>query len=178
MTIRGAAILLVLLGVAAPSFSHDGAWAVVAQTSGTYRVEGGFEVEASSAAVWAVLTDYDRIDEFVSSLRESRVVERGLGEVLVDQEALAGFLVFGREVRVRLRVKELPRERIVFEDTLRRDFAAYAGSWRIAQEGEKVRVDYELAVRPAFRVPGFLTRRALQRTTRELLDDVRREIQD
>src|SRR5688500_14248021 len=119
MTRKGTAVLLLLLGTAVPSFS--GTWAEVTRTSGDYRVEGGFEVEASSAAAWAVLTDYDRIDEFVSSLRESRLVERSSGAAVVDQEALAGFLVFGREVRVRLRVEERAGEHILFEDTLRRD---------------------------------------------------------
>src|SRR5262249_40922386 len=57
------------------------------------EVEGRFEVKASPALAWSVLTNYDSIESFVSSMRESRVTKRGDGYVLVEQVAV-GHLLF------------------------------------------------------------------------------------
>lgn len=144
---------------------------------GAYQVEGSFSVAASSEAAWSVLTDYDRIAGFVSGLRASRVLEREQDHVLVEQEASARFLLFSRRVRVLLKVREQPMRRIAFEDIEGRDFAVYAGSWEILEEGEgRLKVVYRLKAKRLFAAPDFIARGAFKASAAELLDEVRREI--
>ena len=53
--------------------------------SAAYELAGSFAVDASTEAVWAVLTDYQDIPSFVSSMRSSRVLERRPdGSLLVE----------------------------------------------------------------------------------------------
>jgi ribosome-associated toxin RatA of RatAB toxin-antitoxin module len=141
------------------------------------QIEGRCRILASSREAWSVLTDYDGIDRFVSSMRESRIAERRDGEILVDQEAVGGMLFFRRRIHVRLRVHEEPPGRIRFEDVLRRDFTSYQGEWRVEERGDGVEITYRVSARPAFSIPDFLARGAFRRTVRELLSEVRVEME-
>ncbi len=142
----------------------------------TYVVRGAFDVAASTAAAWAVLTDYDRLPSFVPDLKASRVRERTANGVLLEQEATGRFFVFRRDIRVLLRCRETPGERLEFEDTLGADFELYRGSWTLRPEAGGVAVRYELRAKPKGRAPGVVARRALHRGARELLEQVRLEI--
>src|SRR4051794_31311082 len=81
---------------------------------GMYRLEGHFAVRSSRSDVWGVLTDYNHIDHFVSSLRRSEVKEAVPGRVLLEQVALGRVLIFSRHIRVLLEVNEEPFSRIRF----------------------------------------------------------------
>lgn len=143
---------------------------------GGWSVEGSFFVECSSALVWDVLTDYERIPDFVRSLKTSRLQGRMNGHFLLEQEARAGFFFFRRAVRVLLKVHERPMEKIQFEDLSLKDFTAYHGSWTLREEHGGTVVDYSLQAHPAFNAPAFAEKRALRKTTRALLESVRDEM--
>jgi carbon monoxide dehydrogenase subunit G len=140
------------------------------------EVEGRHLVSASRAAAWQVLTDYDAIARFVSSMQESRVTERTEDEVLVEQVALGRLMFFKRRMRVTLSVHEEPPGRIRFEDVRRTDFTTYRGEWRIEERGEGIEIVYRVNARPAFAVPATIARGMLQRSVRELLSQVADEI--
>ncbi len=55
---------------------------------GTYRLEGHMKVPGPPYDVWKVLTDYEHISKFVSSLRKSTVKESTTDRLLLEQEAL------------------------------------------------------------------------------------------
>lgn len=143
---------------------------------GSYRVEGRFTVEAPPALVWEVLTDYEGIEAFVSSMRRSRVRERKDGRVLLEQEAAAQVLFFSRTMRVLLDVVERPEEEILFKDLSGEDFEFYRGAWRIepAEGGTEVR--YELRAKRRFRAPEFLAKGVARKTSGTLLEEVLLEI--
>lgn len=143
---------------------------------GAYEIEGSFSVPVPSTGAWAVLSDYDRVAGFVSSMRRSRVLEREPDHLLVEQEASARFLLFSRGVRVLLKVRERAPERIAFEDVDGRDFAFYAGSWEVSPEGTGSRVVYRLKAKRRFAAPDFVARGAFKRGAEALLDEVRREM--
>ena len=52
--------------------------------------------------VWRVLTDYEHISKFVSSLRKSTVKESTTDRLLLEQEALGKEFVFSKRIRVLL----------------------------------------------------------------------------
>ena len=141
------------------------------------EVEGRCSLFASRDQAWAVLTDYDGIDRFVSSMRDSRVTARQDHEVFVDQVAVGGLLCFSHTLHVRLRVHEQPPGSIRFEDVSQRDFVSYRGEWRVEDHGDRVEITYRVAARPMFSVPDFLARGAFKHTVRELLTEVKVEIE-
>ena len=108
----------------------------VTHTAEGFEVEGQCTADASGAEAWDVLTDYNGIDRFVSSMRESRVSGHIDHDVLVEQVAVGRLFLFSRRLHTVLRVHEEPVKEIRFEDVLGRDFARYRGDWRIERPAE------------------------------------------
>ncbi len=147
------------------------------ERAGVYQLDGIFSVQASSALVWGVLTDYEGIGRFVDSIKESRVLKRERGGVIIEQVGRAGFLIFSKEVKLVLAVDEQPDSEIDFRE-LQGPFERYVGSWRIRAGGGGCLVCYRLDAQPAASlVPGFVARRVMRKTVGRLLEEVRREIE-
>ncbi|HVA66726.1 MAG TPA: SRPBCC family protein [Elusimicrobiota bacterium] len=157
-------------------FSEDVSLTVEQTGPKSCRVEGVFTVDASSAAVWSVLTDYSRMPGFVSGMKQSRVVERAGDTLTLEQIAIGKFLFFSRHVRVLLKVKEHPDGEITFEDVSHKDFTSYRGSWRIQGEPPAVLVVYSLESTRKFGVPNFIARGIFRKNAEHLLVDLRNEI--
>lgn len=143
---------------------------------GVYELEGRFAAPIPRPGAWAVLADYDRIDEFVPSVTMSRVLRRGEREAMVEQVIAGSILFFSRKVGLTLVIHEEAGRKISFRDVRARDFWFYGGEWLLEDSGPGTAVVYRLRARPKFRLPEFLCRRALRRGARDLLRDVRAEI--
>lgn len=141
-----------------------------------YLLTGEFTVEASPQIVWSALTDYDRMADFVSSIRSSRRTSGEDGRLRVDQvmSGRAGFL--RKRVHIVLDVAETAPETILFTDVLKKSFRHYAGSWRIVPGAERTTVLYRLEATPAFFSPDFLAVNGFRRNVEELLAELRSEI--
>ena len=156
----------------------SGVSASVVSGAGGLEVDGHFRVHASPAVAWSVLTNYDSIQNFVSSVRESRITERGDGYVLVEQVAVGRLLFFTRRLRTVLKVREEPPGLIHFEDVLHKDFEHYRGEWRIEERDSATVVTYHVEARPLASMPEFVARGMFQRTVRQLLTELEKEIAD
>jgi hypothetical protein len=143
---------------------------------GLYQIEGSFRVQAPKGVVWRVLTDYDRLGEFVSSIRRSTVTARHTDHLILEQEGTGRVLLVTKSIHVRLVVREQVEAVIAFKDILGISFHDYAGTWRMSEADGLVTVSYALRARPAFRAPGFLARKTMRESVRDLLDEVRLEI--
>jgi carbon monoxide dehydrogenase subunit G len=155
-----------------------GVSATVSSGAGGIEVEGHFRVHAAPAVAWSVLTNYDSIQNFVSSVQESRITERGDGYVLVEQVAVGKLLFFTRRLRTVLKVQEEPPGLIRFEDVLHKDFEHYRGEWRIEERDSATVVTYHVEARPLASMPEFVARGMFQRTVRQLLTELEKEIAD
>lgn len=144
---------------------------------GIYVVEGGFTVDVPRPVVWGVLTDYEGIHDFVSSIRRSVVTERHPDHLLLLQEGVGRMFIFSKSIHVVLEVREDPERAIAFRDVCGRSFESYAGEWRIEDGDHGLRVSYTLRAKPAFRQPGFVTRKSMRENVRRLLEEVRLEIE-
>jgi len=174
---RGACILALSCGAASWAMADAVEVRLTEQPHKEYTVEGVFLVKASSAAVWGALTDYDHIDRFVPSMRQSRVVEtRPDGSLIVEQEAVGSILFFSKAVHVRLEVRRDDQEELRFQDLVRKDFRRNAGSWRVRSLGAGSEVTYRLVAVPGFAAPSVMLRRGFKRGAKDLLDQVRVEI--
>ena len=143
---------------------------------GRYEIEGRFTVDAATATAWGVITDYDGIDRFVSSMQSSRVLRREPGRTVIEQIGRGHFLFFHKTVELTLDVKEEPG-RVEFQKDYGPDFNAYSGSWEIHPFEGGCSVVYRLDAEPAASLgPRFAAKRALKQTAEDLLKQVRQEI--
>ncbi|MDE2491211.1 MAG: SRPBCC family protein [Elusimicrobia bacterium] len=177
MKLPGRVAVLLALACAAPRAFASGVDVRLRQeASRTYEIEGAFTVKAPSSVVWDVLTDYERIPDFVKSMRASRVLDgRRDGPALVEQEAVGGIFFVSRSVRVLLQVTRAPG-RLDFRDVDGGDFRTYSGSWRTSPVPNGTRVSYRLVAAPRFFAPSFLLKPGMRDAARGLLSQVRAEI--
>src|SRR5215831_4060025 len=171
----------VLLLAAPPSRAESSAHAdepnvAVEDAKPGCRVRGTFRAPVSQSIAWEVLTDYDHIDKFVSSMRESRVERRTKDSLLVRQDAISSFFIVHHRVQVLLDVQENPTSRIAFHDVLRKDFRTYTGGWQVATDSTQTMVTYELTAEPSISVPRRVCRGMLRGVARDLLSQVRAEM--
>jgi len=148
---------------------------VTGMGKGAYRIEGSFGVTAPPHVAWAVLTDYDNLSSFVSSMRSSSAARLESGRLLVTQEAVGRAGPFSRKLNVVLDVTEEPPNRIEFHDVCGASFQSYVGAWAIDSDGAGARVTYVLDARPRSSPP-FFARSILSSNARALLEQVRLEM--
>ena len=170
-------VILALATMAAPAVAagQDPLVSVRNTGSGTYQVSAQFSVAAPPAVARAVLTDYAGIPRFLPDVRRSRVVERGEGRALVEQEAVSKFMFFSRRIHLLLDVEE-GADVIRFRDQSGLSFTRYEGSWTISPEGQGVELVYELTAAPSFDVPLFVIRKVLGADAREMTQHMRAEM--
>lgn len=159
------------------------------------RVEAVVQVNAPVEVVWKVLTDYERLADFIPGLVENTVLSRNGDRVRLSQVA-AEEIAFGASVKVKavLDIRELPRG-IALEEQLEpivpkyslvgvasqdicftlvesRELKEFTGTWHI-QEGPSGSLTTQLAyvtqVRPQAVLPvGIL----IGRVKREVKDNL------
>jgi hypothetical protein len=176
---RQAAVMtvLLLLAFAAPGAAMqagNGA-PVVREEQGVYTVTAEFIAAAPAQLTVATLTDYQNIPRFMSAVRTSTVVERGDGYALVEQEAIASFMMFSKRIHLLLEVREAAGT-IRFIDLCGRSFERYEGSWMVSERAGRSVVVYRLTAKPSFEVPGFLLKRLLKRDANEMIESLQAEI--
>ncbi len=149
--------LLTVLGCANANAAQD--LTVEAKRSGSaVAVEARVTLKAPVELIWATLTDYDHLSEFIPGMNESRMIDRRGPAAIVEQHGEAAFLVFSYGIDVVVESAEYPPDRIeihVLSGNLRRLDGAYrlrpgdeAGTWLLSWSG---------LVEPALPVPSFLT---------------------
>jgi hypothetical protein len=168
-------LVLPLLALAFSSRADQPSVAVGNSGSGC-RVAGSFRAAVPETLAWQVLTDYDHISRFVSSMRQSRIERRTDDSLFVRQDAISSFFIFHRHVQVLLDVRETPASRIAFYDVLGKDFREYRGEWRISSDSTDTVVNYELLAEPHVPMPRSMCRGMLRDVARDLLSQVRAEM--
>ena len=143
----------------------------------SYQISARGEVAASPAAVWRVLTDYERMAEFVPDLHSTRVLSRRGDEVILEQFGEARLLFFRRQIRLLVRVHEQPISQIDI-DLLDGDMKLYRCSWQLAPVPETggTRVSYSGSVAPKFYVPGMLGTNMVRNDIEKMMTAVMRRL--
>ena len=125
--------LALLLGVlAAAAFAQPIDVAVHTQ-GGRVIVDVTAHVAAPREIVWAVVTDYDHMAEFLTMLKTSTVQSRNGNQLEVAQtgEARRGFLHFSFST---LRAVELVPDREIHSHLIRGDFKSYEFTTRLVDD--------------------------------------------
>ena len=174
---RTFAALMALASVALPvavSASEDSP-VTVRQERGVYHVAAAFTVPQPPAAALAALTDYAEIPRFMPDVRVSRVLESGADRAVVEQEAVAKFMLFSKRIHLVLEVRK-EGTAVRFRDRCGRSFERYEGTWTVAERDGLTEVTYQLSAKPSFEVPEFLLKRLLKRDARQMIERLEAEI--
>ena len=147
----------------------------VREKDGTYDVRATFSVSRPASVVTAVLTDYVRIPHYMPEVRASQLLERQDDRAVIEQEAVAKFLMFSKRVHLVLEVQETPQT-IEFRDRCGQSFERYEGAWALAEQRSDTKISYRLTATPRFDVPSWLLTRLLKRDAIEMIERLRAEI--
>lgn len=122
-----------------------------------FEVTASGAVRASPATVWKILTDYERMPDFVPDLETSKVVSRTGNRVIVEQFGTARFLFFQRPIHLIVQVQEEAMSAIDI-GLVTGDMKTYACRWEFSPVPETggTRITYSGKLVPKFYVPGML----------------------
>jgi hypothetical protein len=139
----------------------------ITRTGDVYRMEAVAEIAIPREVAFAILTDYEHLDQLDPKVLESRVVERPGPNVAIVWLRVRGCVAFICKVMEQVeRVEERPPDEIVV--TLlpeRSDLALENARWRLEAMEEGTRLSYTLEINPGSWVPA-VARGAVERQLR------------
>jgi hypothetical protein len=143
--------------------------------AGVYSVTASFEVPQSAGLAMTTLTDYPAIPRYMPEVRTSLVLAQAANHAVIEQEAVARFLMFSRRVHLVLEIEQ-GRDTLRFRDRCGRSFVRYEGVWTLAERDGRTHITYELSAQPSFDVPAFVLTRLLKRDASQMIERLRAEI--
>ena len=121
-----------------------------------FEVAASGAVRAPPAAVWKILTNYERMPEFVPDLQSTRVLSRTGNRAIVEQYGVARFLFFKRGIHLVVQVVEENQSNIDIT-LVSGDMKVYQCRWELQPTPEGgTRIVYGGKLVPKFYVPGML----------------------
>jgi ribosome-associated toxin RatA of RatAB toxin-antitoxin module len=122
-----------------------------------FEVTSTGSVRAAPEVVWKILTDYERMPEFVPDMQRSRLISRSGNTAVIEQFGEARFLFFKRSIHLIVNVTELPMSAIDI-GLVSGDMKVYNCRWEIVPIPETggSRIVYTGKLVPKFYVPGML----------------------
>lgn len=174
--LTGLIVVLSILGAPALGANSPVSVDVGRGADQTYVVDAAFDVNVPTPLAWEVLTDYEGIGRFVSSIRQSTIKKRETGRVLLEQHGVGRAWIVSLPMHVVLEVREQDQRLLAFRDVCGKSFTTYEGTWELTTIGGGTRVTYRLKADPNGRQPAMLARSAIRGSVKKLLDEVRSEI--
>ena len=176
IVLAASVIWAVCAGLAAPSLAAaDSDAAVSVREDHGYSVAATFHVAQPASIAYAVLTDYEGIPRYMPDVRTSSVVERGDDRAVIEQEAIARFMLFSKRVHLVLEVKE-EQGTIRFRDRCGKSFTRYEGAWTMGETDGQTDITYVLTAQPSFDVPEILLKRLLKRDASHMIEKLQAEM--
>lgn len=148
-----------------------------ARHNGSFEVEATAEFEAEVTVAWGVLTDYNRLSEFIPGMHSSRIVSRSKRRVIVDQSGEARLLFLSFPIQVRLEVEEFPYQRIVSR-AIEGNFKDLRGAYSLEARGRRLLLHYSGSLTPDFSIPPLigtiLVRNTVEKRFGAMVDEILR----
>lgn len=142
-----------------------------------FEVSASMTVAAELARSWSVLTDYERLPQFVPNLESSRVIAHNGNESVVAQHGYATFLFIRQAVDLRLSVTEQAMESIDLR-LLGGNMREYQARWELHSiDAGRTRITYSGQLAPDFYVPSLFGAALMKRDLRNMLDAVKAEME-
>lgn len=140
-----------------------------------FEVQASADIEADRLRAWEVLTDYDRLAQFIPGMTSSRVISRDGNTVIVEQNGEATLLFFRFPMQVRLAIEEYPQDRIESR-AVAGNFKALQGTYFLETHGALLRLRYAGQFTPDFNVPPligtYLVRNILRKRFLAMVEEI------
>lgn len=149
-----------------------------------FVVTAKMTANAGIARSWKVLTDYDRLAEFVPNLSSSQVLSSEGNERVVTQNGFARFLFIRQNIDLVLHVTEQPMEAIDIR-LVSGNMREYQARWELQamspmrQPGDdgRTRISYAGIIAPGFYVPTLFGATLMKSDLRNMLNAVKAEME-
>jgi len=144
-----------------------------------FEIRAGGFIRATPQQTWQVLTDYERLPEFVPKLQSSRIISRNGNETVLDQQSTAGIWFASQTIRLTLLVTEQPYSEIDVK-FLAGDMKHFISRWEIApaeKDGvEGTHLVYSGEMEPEFFVPPMIGDVLVESDVKQMLQAVSVEV--
>lgn len=140
-----------------------------------YAVSARLALDVERSTAWAVITDYNRLHDFVPDMHESRIVSRPGEPTLVRQSGSWNVLGYRVPVEIVAHVDEEPMRSVRFHSVSGNVHVEH-GEWSIAEQGAGVTITYRVECTPDFWVPPILGTILIRRDVRANLERVAQEM--
>jgi len=149
-----------------------------------FAVTATMTANADIARSWKVLTDYDRLAEFVPNLTRSQVDSSAGNERVVTQNGFARFLFIRQNIDLVLHVTEQPMEAIDIR-LVSGNMREYQARWELQAmppmphpgDDGRTRIAYTGIIAPDFYVPTLFGATLMKSDLRNMLNAVKAEIE-
>ena len=148
-----------------------------AEMQGAHVVSwGSVKVSASAELAFEVLTDYDRMTDFLPGMLASAVVSRNGNTVIVEQSADEGVFLFKHRIDARLVIVEHPPFRLSVS-SLAGSFREFDGNYLLTRKKDHTLIEYRARFLPDFHLPPMIGLYAVQRSLERHLGALAEEIE-
>jgi carbon monoxide dehydrogenase subunit G len=144
--------LTLLAAHAAAACGADDLAVEVERKGRSFAIRAGATVAAPVSLVWEVLTDYEKLPQFIPGISKSIVQAREANRVVVEQNGEVRFLVFSFPIEVRLEVRESPQTSVVSR-AVAGNLRRMEGRNELDPDGGSVRLRYSGEMEPDFGLP-------------------------
>ncbi|MDQ3186367.1 MAG: SRPBCC family protein [Pseudomonadota bacterium] len=134
-----------------------------------------FAVAATQQEVWAVLTDFDHMADFVSNLRESKVVSVSGDTLTIFQRGAATYGPVSYPFESTREIRLMPFHKIrthLISGNMRK----MEGTTHLIDEGGQTRVIYHTDTMPGVWIPSLVGKVFIEHEMREQFREMRNEI--
>lgn len=175
------ALLFSALLLAHLVIADDAASAVDSKDVRVERAGDSFSVDVRMyapvppALAWAVLTDFERMAEFIPNLTHSQIVERGEDRIQVKQKGVARYGPFSSSFES-VRDIRLTPPREIRAHGIGGNIKRMESLMRLEAEGEGTRLEYHAEVQPDFWLPPLFGPSFVRHETAEQFSAMIREM--
>lgn len=121
----------------------------------SFVLEGRATLSVSRRVVWQVLTDYERLPEFVPGLHRSRIVMRAGNRLLLEQHGELRVLFFSVPIEIRLEVEERFPD-VIVSRSVAGSVRSMSGRYDLVESGDGTEFRYRGDVVADFGLPRFI----------------------
>ena len=136
---------------------------------------GRVEVAATPEQTFKVLTDYERMKDFLPGMLTSKVIVRDGNRVVVEQSADEGVLLFRQRVDARLAIDEAPPYRLTIR-ALSGSFKELTSHYVLTRRRDRTLIEYRSRFLPDFHMPAMIGIHAVQRSLERHLAALAEEV--
>ncbi len=132
---------------------------------GTRRLAAQLITPSDSECLWSVLTNYNKLSDFIPNLISSKVVSRKENQIYLKQIGSQEFLGFNFSAEVFIKLIEDKKNGTLSFSLIKGDFRKFDGSWKItnAPSVKGSSLTYELIVQGCFGMPVALIEKHLRK---------------